>query len=174
MDCDKCGQPAKVHLTQLVGGQVKKIALCNECAGDSGVTDPTGFALADMLLPPDGPEGSPTGVPVGGAPGSAEKCPQCGFSLEDLKKIRRFGCATCYTTFREAVAEMVGSLHQGSTHKGKFPDGLMEKRQREMRLNELGDRLKRAVDTENYEEAAGIRDEIQQLESANEQSGERS
>jgi pyridoxine 5-phosphate synthase len=76
--------------------------------------------------------------------------------------------------FREAVAEMVGSLHQGSTHKGKFPDGLMEKRQREMRLNELGDRLKRAVDTENYEEAAGIRDEIQQLESANEQSGERS
>lgn len=50
MDCDKCGKPAKVHLTQLVGGQVKKIALCNECANQNGVTDPTGFALADLLL----------------------------------------------------------------------------------------------------------------------------
>ena len=50
MDCDICGKKAKVHLTQLVGGQIKKIALCDACAKEKGVTDPTGFALAEMLL----------------------------------------------------------------------------------------------------------------------------
>lgn len=163
MECDKCGNPAKVHLTQLVGGQVKKIALCNECASSSGVTDPTGFALADMLLQPGQSASSLAPEPAGGGSGG-RKCPQCGFSLEDLKKVRRFGCGTCYTTFRDTVKEMLATIHKGTTHCGKVPDGLMERRQRELRINELDENLKRAIGAENYEEAAGIRDEIQKLE----------
>ena len=51
----KCCQPdceneATVHLTEIVNGQMKKIDLCEECAKDKGVTDPQGFALADLLL----------------------------------------------------------------------------------------------------------------------------
>jgi len=162
MNCDNCGKPAKVHLTQLVGGQVKKIALCNECAKQKGVTDPTGFALADMLL--GGSQAKPSLVPA--TPGKdARRCADCGFTLEDLKRIRRFGCGTCYQTFREEVNQMIRGMHKGTSHCGKVPDGLIEMQMRQKRLDELRGRLEQAVSAENYEEAAGLRDEIRRLES---------
>ncbi|GAA5480948.1 UvrB/UvrC motif-containing protein [Haloferula sargassicola] len=161
MDCDKCGKPAKVFLTQLVGGQVKKISLCNDCAQDSGVTDPTGFALADMLLAP----GSPASAPLAPRPpSSGRRCPECGFTLEDLQRVRRFGCGTCYDTFRSEVDQMIRGMHKGTEHRGKVPDGLYELQMRRQRLEELRQRLESAVEAENYEEAAGIRDEIRELE----------
>src|SRR6187402_2147794 len=118
MDCDICGKKAKVHLTQLVGGQIKKIALCDDCAKEKGVTDPTGFALAEMLL------GKTPGKPVTPVSstvpaGTGRRCPGCGFTLDDLRRIRRFGCATCYTTFKEEVGQMLRGMHKGSKHCGK-------------------------------------------------------
>lgn len=168
MDCDNCGKPAKVHLTQLVGGKVKKVALCNECANQKGVTDPTGFALADMLLggTPDASGAPPSVAALPSVPtvGSSRSCPQCGFTMADLKKVRRFGCGVCYETFRDEVNQMVRGMHKGPTHCGKVPDGLMELHERKQRLEELRTRLDQAVTAENYEEAAGLRDEIRQLE----------
>lgn len=165
MECDNCGNPAKVHLTQLVGGKVKKVALCNDCAQQKGVTDPTGFALADMLLGgTEGPGGSVTSLAPVPTTGSSRSCPQCGFTMADMKKVRRFGCGVCYVTFRDEVNQMVRGMHKGPTHCGKVPDGLMEMHQRSLRLDELRSRLEQAVITENYEEAAGLRDEIRQLE----------
>ena len=162
MDCDKCGKPAKVHLTQLVGGKVKKVVLCNECAADTGVTDPTGFALADLLLGGGGEQGVASVVPR--PPGRGRACPECGFTLDDLKRVRRFGCGACYEAFRDEVKEMIRGMHKGASHCGKVPDGLMELRQRKLRLGELRERLDQAITAENYEEAAGLRDEIQQIE----------
>ena len=46
----ECENEATVHLTEIVDGQMKKIDLCEECAKEKGVTDPQGFALADLLL----------------------------------------------------------------------------------------------------------------------------
>lgn len=162
MDCDICGKKAKVHLTQLVGGQIKKIALCDDCAKEKGVTDPTGFALAEMLL------GKTPGKMVAPAPpvvqGIGRRCPGCGFTLDDLRRIRRFGCATCYTTFKEEVNQMLRGMHKGSKHCGKVPAGLMELHERTQRLEELRGRLDQAITSENYEEAAGLRDEIRQIE----------
>lgn len=161
--CDNCGESAKVHLTQLVGGQVKKIALCDACASNKGVTDPTGFALAEMLMG-GAPGKAPAYVPK--APGGEGKaCPGCGFRMEDLKKVRRFGCAACYETFRDEVSQMIAGMHKGPKHCGKVPDGLVEEHQRAKRLEELRGRLDIAIDAENYEEAAGLRDEIRGLES---------
>jgi protein arginine kinase activator len=162
MDCDICGKKAKVHLTQLVGGQIKKIALCDACAKEKGVTDPTGFALAEMLL------GKAQGkIPVPSAPvtqGIGRRCPECGFTLDDLRRIRRFGCSTCYTTFKEEVNLMLRGMHKGPKHCGKVPAGLMELHERTQRLEELRGRLDQAITSENYEEAAGLRDEIRQIE----------
>ncbi|MBB5352323.1 protein arginine kinase activator [Haloferula luteola] len=165
MDCDKCGKPAKVHLTQLVGGQVKKIALCNECAKESGVTDPAGFALADLLLAPGASASAPASAPLAPRPPtSGRQCPECGFTLEDLQRVRRFGCGTCYETFRHEVDQMIRGMHKGPEHRGKVPDGLYEQQQRRQRLEELRNRLEAAVEAENYEEAAGLRDQIRELE----------
>ncbi len=162
MECDICGKKAKVHLTQLVGGQIKKIALCDDCAKEKGVTDPTGFALAEMLL--GKATGKPVAPPVPFATGTARRCGGCGFTLDDLRRIRRFGCAECYTTFRDEVGQMLRGMHKGSKHCGKVPAGLMELHERTQRLEELRGKLDVAITAENYEEAAGLRDEIRQIE----------
>lgn len=166
--CDYCDNEAKVHLTQLVGGQVKKVALCDACAAEKGVTDPTGFALAEMLGGESAPDPAPA---VKAAGGSTRTCPGCGFTLEDLKRVRRFGCSRCYETFRDEVTRMLAGMHKGVQHCGKVPEGLMEQYQRNKRLEELRQRLQVAIDAENYEEAAGLRDEIRRLDSQEAEAG---
>jgi len=166
MKCDFCDHKATVFLTQLVEGQMKKVCLCDDCARERGVTDPTGFSLADLLLGgvPGGDKG--TTVPTKtrtAVHGGGRKCPSCGFTLEDLRKVRRFGCADCYTTFAEEVAQMLQGMHKGASHVGKVPAGSMARQVLRERLDELRSRLDQAVASESYEEAAGIRDEIRNL-----------
>ena len=159
MKCDFCDKKATVFLTQLVEGQMKKVCLCDPCAKERGVTDPTGFSLADVLL-----GGAPADTPVGKVSpitqGGGKKCPTCGFSLDDLRRVRRFGCGDCYTTFAEEVGQMLRGMHQGTSHIGKVPVGLMAQHVRHQRIEELRSRLEQAISSESYEEAAGIRDEI--------------
>ncbi len=165
MKCDFCDKKATVFLTQLVEGQMKKVCLCDPCAKERGVTDPTGFSLADLLL--GGlPVGEGSGQTTKQAPpsvGSSRKCPTCGFSLDDLRRVRRFGCSDCYATFSEELGQILRGMHQGTSHVGKVPTGLMALHLRHQRIEELRGRLDQAITSESYEEAAGIRDEIRSL-----------
>ena len=165
MKCDFCEKKATVFLTQLVEGQMTKVCLCDGCAKERGVTDPTGFSLADLLLGglPGGPGTSPAGK-VRSETKSGRRCPACSFSLEDLKRVRRFGCSDCYATFGEEVNLMIRGMHKGTTHIGKVPEGLMALQYRHQRIEELRSRLDQAIASESYEEAAGIRDEIRHLD----------
>jgi protein arginine kinase activator len=159
MKCDFCDTKASVFLTQLVEGQMKKVSLCEKCAKERGVTDPTGFSLADLLFSGIAGAAATTSQATGGA-GAHKSCQACGFSLEDLRRVRRFGCAECYTAFRDEIAPMLRGMHKGASHVGKVPEGLMALQFKHQRLQDLRSRLDQAVVSENYEEAAGIRDEI--------------
>lgn len=165
MKCDFCDQKATVFLTQLVEGQMKKICLCDSCAKERGVTDPTGFSLADLLLGglPASAAPQPAGKTSVAATGGGRKCSTCGFTLDDLRRVRRFGCGDCYGTFSEEVGQMVRGMHKGLSHVGKVPAGLMAMQVLHQRLEELRARLDQAIASESYEEAAGIRDEIRNL-----------
>ena len=83
MICDVCKEKtANVYLTQIVEGQMQKVNLCNGCSKEKGVSDPTGFALADLLVG--------IGTEKRLARGSEEKsCESCGFSQTDFKKTGR-------------------------------------------------------------------------------------
>ena len=161
MKCDFCDQKATVFLTQLIEGQMKKVCLCDHCAKERGVTDPTGFSLADLLL--GGLPGAVSGGSSPATPGNGRKCATCGFTFDDLKRVRRFGCSDCYATFGEEVGQMVRGMHKGTSHIGKVPEGLMAMQFRNQRIEELRSRLDQAITSESYEEAAGIRDEIHNL-----------
>ena len=164
MKCDYCNSKATVFLTQLAEGQMKKVCLCESCAKERGVTDPTGFSLADMLM-------GNFQKQVGGAvvqrkeqvAGGAKICPECGFTFEDLQKVRRFGCGNCYQVFSDELAPMLRGMHKGASHVGKVPEGLMENHFRQQKLDELRSKLEIAIDAESYEEAADLRDEIRTL-----------
>jgi protein arginine kinase activator len=81
-----------------------------------------------------------------------------------LRRVRRFGCSECYSTFAEEVSQLVRGMHKGPSHVGKVPEGLMAIQFRNQRIEELRSRLDLAIASESYEEAAGIRDEIRNLD----------
>ncbi len=169
MKCDFCDAKATVFLTQLVEGQTKKVCLCEACAQERGVTDPTGFSLADLILgglatAAATVQSGDSPVPSsGGGGGGGKKCPACGFTMDDLHRVRRFGCAECYTIFRDEIGPMLRGMHRGPGHVGKVPAGLAALHVKHQRLQDLRARLEQAIASENYEEAAGIRDEIKAL-----------
>ena len=158
MLCSICKEkPATVHLTDIKGDKIQKVDLCEECAKNKGVNDST-FALADMLL------GLGASQEIEQASGGVEiKCPQCGFTQADFKKSGRLGCAECYKTFADGLEGLLKSMHKGTRHAGKVPEGLRQTRDLSDRLNALQQRLAKAIQEENFEQAAALRDEIKQM-----------
>jgi protein arginine kinase activator len=158
MQCDVCKtNQATVFLTQIVDGKMQKVNLCESCSKEKGVTDPTGFALADLLLGLGAAQEMERG-------GSVQKCPACGFSQADFKKTGRLGCATCYTTFADGLSTLIKGMHKGTDHVGKVPSRLAKTIERETQLKTLQRDLKKAVASEDYESAATLRDQIRHLD----------
>lgn len=136
---------------------MQKVNLCDACSKEKGVQDPTGFALADLLLGIGAAEEIEKGAPT-------QKCLVCGYTQSDFKKTGRLGCSTCYTTFAEGLNTLLKAMHKGTEHVGKLP----QRAQRTMELNDrmrlLTESLEKAVAEEKYEAAASLRDQIKQLE----------
>ena len=149
---------ATVHLTQIAGDKMQKVDLCEECAKTKGVNDPTGFSLADLLL------GLGASQEIEQAAGGVElKCARCGFTQADFKKAGRLGCPECYKTFAEGLEGLLKSMHKGIRHAGKVPEALRQTRDLSDRLKALQKKLTKAVEDENFEQAALLRDEIKQM-----------
>jgi protein arginine kinase activator len=157
MLCCACKEkPATVHLTQIVGDKMQKLDLCEECAKSKGVNDPTSFSLADadMLF------GLGASQEIEQSTGMETKCPRCGFTQADFKKSGRLGCPECYKTFAEGLEGLLKTMHKGTRHIGKVPEALRASREQADRMKSLQKRLTKAIDDENFELAASLRDEI--------------
>jgi len=162
MQCCVCKEkPATVHLTQIVGDKMQKLDLCEECAKAKGINDPTSFAMADLMLG----LGASQELDQSGA-GAELKCPRCGFSQADFKKSGRLGCPDCYKTFAEGLSGLLKTMHKGTRHTGKVPEALRATRENSDRLRSLQKKLAKAIEGEDYEMAAGLRDEIKSLSTA--------
>ncbi len=161
MKCDVCKEgEATVHLTQIIAGKMQKIDLCETCAKAKGVSDPTGFSLADLLLGLGQPEGSAADE----APATEFKCPACQMTQSDFKKAGRLGCPQCYETFAEPLAPMLKGMHKGERHIGKIPPSHTDVVLTDERLKRLREDLQAAVKAENFEAAAKLRDQIRLLD----------
>ncbi len=158
MICDACkDKSATVYLTQIVEGQMQKVNLCGECAKTKGVTDPTGFALADLLLG----LGSEKKLVRSS---EEQRCPVCSFTQSDFKKTGRLGCSECYRVFGDGFGHLLKAMHKGTRHIGKVPARLATAKTFVDRVDELKHRLKIAIKDEKYEEAARLRDLLQKAE----------
>ena len=150
MDCQKCAcKPATVFLTTVVGGDLKKIDLCEECARSSGTIHPTGFVAADLILQ----EAIQTVIP------RTTACPACGYTLETLQKTGRLGCGVCYEKFSAPLQAALLESQRDLVHRGKRPT-----RKRATR-EELEQEMQHHIARENYEEAARVRDRIAKMKS---------
>ena len=161
MQCSICKEkPATVHFTQIVGEKMQKLDLCEECAKAKGINDPTSFSLADA----DVLFGLGASQEIEQSGGGVEtKCLRCGFSQADFKKSGRLGCPECYQTFAEGLEGLLKTMHKGTHHSGKVPEALRANREQSDRLKLLQKKLAKAIEDENFEQAAQLRDEIKQI-----------
>jgi protein arginine kinase activator len=159
MLCSICKEKeATVFFTHIEGDKVKKVDVCEECYKTKGANDPAAFSLADMLL------GLGASQEIEQASGGVElKCTRCGFTQADFKKAGRLGCPECYKTFAEGLEGLLKSMHKGTRHVGKVPESLRQTRDLSDRLKGLQKKLAKAVEDENFEQAALLRDEIKQM-----------
>jgi protein arginine kinase activator len=140
---------------------MQKLDLCEDCAKAKGVNDPTSFAMADLML------GLGASQELDPSAGAVEiKCPRCGFSQADFKKSGRLGCPECYQTFAEGLAGLLKTMHKGTRHIGKAPEALRSTRDKADRLKLLQKKLNKAIDSEDFELAAQLRDEIKAMGSS--------
>ena len=125
MNCDVCNETeATVFLTQIVKGKMQKANLCEQCASQKGVTDPTGFALADLLAGI-----SSESQAESASAGTERSCPRCGFTQTDFKKTGRLGCSHCFEVFGSGLDSLLKAMHKGTRHVGKVPSRASLKKQ---------------------------------------------
>ena len=159
MLCCVCKEKdATVHLTQIAGDKMQKVDLCEECAKQKGVNDPTGFSLADLLL------GLGASQEMETTAGADLKCPRCGFTQADFKKTGRLGCPDCYQIFSEGLESLLKTMHKGTKHVGKAPAARREARDSQERTNSVQEQLAKAIAEEDFEKAAELRDELKRLQ----------
>lgn len=178
--CQICGKPATVFLTQIADGKLRDVALCRECAKQRGIFDPNQLSLASQFFPKElsghieqlirqmlNGEGGDEGAGSLGTvfalnneedkkkerSGVVKECPECGYPLSEYKRTHKLGCPACYAAFRE-------TLEAEEDEDGA--EGTVMSERAETR-EELEERLRAAVERENYEEAARIRDRIKRM-----------
>jgi protein arginine kinase activator len=160
MKCDNCNNQATVHLTEIKGGKKIEKHLCEQCAAqtETHLVKPhmpinellTNFVLAHSGL----------------AKEQALTCEQCGVNWNEFKQGGLLGCEHDYELFEKELTPLLQRAHEGMTHhRGKTPvrrSGGGQKKQ--VDLAKLRKELARAVEGEDYERAAKIRDQIKQAE----------
>lgn len=168
MLCQMCGQhPATTHIKTIVNGKLTQAHLCADCAKKQGY----GNLFADW--------GSGFGSLLSGFMGSAAparqvtRCPGCGASFEDITRSGKIGCAECYHTFRGQLLPIIQRIHGTAQHKGKVPGSSALRvtdtnnkivAVEETPLEEKKRLLNQAIETQDFERAAVLRDEIKELE----------
>ncbi|MCL2574564.1 MAG: UvrB/UvrC motif-containing protein [Defluviitaleaceae bacterium] len=94
-------------------------------------------------------------------------CANCGITYAEFKKSGKLGCQNCYTAFRTPISQALKSIHGTNVYKGKIPQGQADKYKDMIIKRELTENrvlLKKAVEAEEFEQAAKYRDIINDLQ----------
>jgi protein arginine kinase activator len=167
MKCSACGErEGVVSLTQIVEGDVRTVSLCARCAAEKGIE--TGIGLAETplggFLAALGESADPD-APLAAA--LEEGCPSCGATLRDFRETGRVGCAECYRAFDAPLRELLRRLHGSTHHTGRRYQGTEMASvvtPPEEAARELREQLRRAIESEQFELAAELRDQLRERE----------
>ena len=160
--CERCKKAqATFHLTNIdPDGEKTERHLCDRCAIEEGLIQihkPTFSSEFVENFVQNARKSKSLGQRV---------CEHCGISYVEFRNQGLLGCAHDYDVFREALEPLIQRAHDGATHHvGKTPRSLGSQAGAARRLARLRRQLKEAVAAEDYERAAKLRDEIQELES---------
>ena len=152
MLCEKCGKNnATIVYTQIINGKKSTLNICSACAAQESIFENFGSLLSFSPR-----EEFNTRV-----------CPVCSTSLVEFTKKGRVGCGECYRTFRKNAESMLKKIHGTSEHINKIKvEEKTEEPKSEIRI--MREELTKAIECENFEEAARLRDKIREMEKGDE------
>lgn len=163
MICQSCGKAqATTHFKRIINGEVTEGHLCSDCAKALGVNDMFSgfdFSFSDLL------SDFFADTPVAALSANSVRCENCGSSFNDIVQSGRIGCADCYETFFDKLMPSIQRLHGNTKHEGKVPLNEVTNEDKETdKIAELREQMNKAIENEDFEQAAELRDEIKALE----------
>jgi len=164
MQCQICNKnDATIHLTEIADGVRTEMHICEQCALEQDIAVKSHIPINELLsnllaVQPSDDELS----------GPSERdlvCPNCGFTLSHFRKEGVLGCPNDYEVFEKTLLSIIEKAHCGkTTHRGKVPLKTPGDTKKQMELLNLRQQLAAAVQSEDYELAAELRDKIKQSE----------
>lgn len=160
--CRQCSKPATLHITEIRQGDVHELHLCESCAQEY-------LEQADTQEATDQVEKLAVKLKEVTDEGELEEldqlvCPSCSITFREFRAQGRLGCPHCYSAFEDELLPLLENIHGDTQHCGKCPKRAPDSSQRQYELIKLRNELRTAVEDENYEVAAELRDRIQSME----------
>ena len=163
MLCQNCEKyEATTHVKRIINGESAEAHLCSDCAHALGYDDVFsgwGNSFSDIL-------GLFLGEPtVSSLSSKTVRCEKCGNTFNDIINNGKLGCADCYTTFYDKLLPSLQRIHGKTKHEGKVPliRKSSEVTSKEDILTSLENELKIAIENQEFEKAAELRDKINQM-----------
>lgn len=181
--CQYCGKPATIFMTQIVSGEMTELILCSKCAKERGLLDPQSLAFAEKFFPDAikekienivrdlAPQKDLEALSIHASNTDKDMlayCPSCNFTLEELSDTGRLGCPDCYAIFAMELSEALVIQNFTGTSSEKTNKKISPKINRTTQITLLENQLQAAIKSENFEQAAQLRDEITQLKNSHE------
>ncbi|MHC4931870.1 MAG: UvrB/UvrC motif-containing protein [Planctomycetota bacterium] len=155
--CQYCNKrEAKIHFTEIKDGKQTEMHICEQCAHEKNMVMAFPALLSHIVK--GGPAASSTdseAVPA--------TCPDCGMAYTEFKSKGRLGCSTCYQVFAPVLVPLLEKVHGAANHKGDAPERLRAVLQSRREVAELEEELNQAINAEEYERAAELRDRIREM-----------
>jgi protein arginine kinase activator len=159
--CRRCAKPATLHITEIRDGNAVAVHLCETCAREylENSSEGESPSAADDLA-------SKLEELIAETGDSPLVCPHCGISFSEFRENGRFGCPHDYTEFMAELLPLLENIHEDSRHVGKRPRSTVVGTEKQARLIQLRNEQRQAIEMEDYETAARLRDEIATAEQA--------
>ena len=153
MQCQLCNKHASVHLTEILNGKKIERHLCQECAQKEGITIKSP-PLSELLSQLVGTQEETRKV-------RDLRCSQCDMNWSDFRKGGLLGCPHDYVAFKDQLGPLICQTQEGATaHMGRVPKNRNQTLNRHSQLLRLRQDLRQAVESEDYEKAASLLEEI--------------
>lgn len=173
MLCQSCkNKQANTHIKTIINGELTELMLCSECAAKLGYGNvfDSFFDIGSLM---SGFMGEPSTTAL--AP--ERKCPNCGITFAQISKGGRVGCAKCYDVFYDRILPSIKRIHGNTVHTGKklrkpqLQSGfkaveekpIRQEQEKPSAIEALEAELKTAVNNQEFEKAAQLRDKIKEL-----------
>lgn len=193
MLCQMCKQKtATVFISAIMNGKNNQMYLCTECAKKFNDMNPNiqmPFPIKDILSNIEFNEDSINsliddikrieqeekekeidllGTELEEEQTESElRCSVCNTSFDEYKITGELGCSNCYNEFRNELLPIINKMYKNPSHIGKVPKDIVIDNKSEKEVRSLKEQLNIAIEQEEYEYAAELRDRIIELEANN-------